>query len=276
MIAYLKLSSAAEWAALYRQHFAVEVNGEWVPRQGVQVDELGTIQHIEGPVQGWHVNVIAPDIPEAVHPHLVNPQQPKRVYFGAEVLTLPEPLPEAGGVALISRSVGQSVPDDVIARVERTVLERRLVGEQVPNRIARLRATLAVLEAREAAGRARGNRDDALVAVDVARVARDAAVAARTALVEARDAQQAIRADAIARLATLTGAARAPEVARRDAAVAEIARLTPLLDAATAQQQARAADLAAASTALQGARDAVDAANAAIAAARAARDAISI
>ena len=111
MIAYLKLATEAAWQTLYRAHLAEQINGAWRTRPGVQIDELGTVYRDTGATQtvgnitspvmaasaGWHVNVIADDIPAALYPYLVNPVMPKRVYFGAQVLGMPEALPEAGG-----------------------------------------------------------------------------------------------------------------------------------------------------------------------------------
>lgn len=246
MIAYLKFATESAWEA-----------ARTALPENVQIDTLGTVYHQTGttvvdgvtiPVMtaqpGWHVNVIAETIPSALYPYLVNPERPQRVYFGAQVLSMPEPLPEAGGTAMVERGVGGTVPDEVIARIERAVLRGRLTTEEAADKIARINANLAIVDAREARAQAIQARDAAIAAVVSADAYRDA-------LVAERDAQQAIRADAIAQLATLTGAARLPVVAVRDAAVDELARIVPLLVDAN--------------EALAAARDARDAAAAALA-----------
>ncbi len=270
---YLKFASQAAWTAVYRAHFAEERDGEWVPRPLVQVDEIGTVYHqtgtqtVEGnevPTMtaqpGWHVNVIADTIPAALYPYLVNPVQPKRVYFGAQVLSMPEPLPEAGGTAMVERGVGGTVPDEVIARIERAVLVGRLTTEQAADRIARLNANLALVDARMVRGQRVAEREAAIARVVTL-------VAERDALVAQRDAQLAIRADAISRLLTLTGAARIPVAAERDAATAEVARLNALIPDANAA-------ITAAGVARDAATAALTAANAEVVTLRAARDAL--
>jgi hypothetical protein len=260
---YLKFATQAAWTAVYRAHFAEQRDGEWVPRPLVQVDEIGTIYHqtgtqtvdgVEVPVMtarpGWHINLIAGEMPEAVDPYMVNPVQPKRVFYGAQVLSMPEPLPEAGGTAMVQRGVGQQVTDEVIARVERAVLNGRLRFEDAADRIALIRANLAIVDAREARAQAIQARDAAIAAVLAADATRDA-------LVVERDAQTAIRAAAIAQLASLTGAARLPVVAVRDAAVAELARIVPLLVEANAAIAPAVAARDAATAALVAANDSV-------------------
>jgi hypothetical protein len=273
MIAYIKTSTAAAWDALYVAHLSEEIGGERRPLSGAQIDTIGTVYHqtgttvVEGVTiptmtaqPGWHVNVIADEIPSALHAFLVNPERPQRVYFGAQVLSMPEPLPEAGGTAMIERGVGGTVPDEVIARIERAVLRGRLTTEQAADRIALIEANIAIVDAREARAQAIQARDAAIAAVLAADAARDA-------LVAERDAQQAIRADAIAQLATLTGAARLPVVAVRNAAVDELTRIVPLLVEANAA-------LAVARGARDAAVAALVAANAEIVSLRAARDAL--
>lgn len=270
---YLKFASQAAWTAVYREHFAEQRDGEWVPRPLVQVDEIGTVYHqtgtqtvdgVEVPVMtarpGWHINLIAGEMPEALDAYMVNPVQPKRVFYGAQVLSMPEVLPEAGGTALVRRGVGQQVGDEAIARVERAVLAGRLRFEQAADRIALIQANLAILEAREARVQAIQARDAAIAAVLAADAKRDA-------LVAERDAQTAIRTQAIAQLVGLTGAARLPVVAVRDAAVAELARIVPLLVEANAAITVAVAARDAATAALV-------AANAQVVALRAARDAL--
>lgn len=139
MVAYLKFADAAAWQAAYRAHLAKQVDGAWRPHPGVQIDEIGVIHHETGtrvvkgitvPVMtarpGWHVNVIADDIPAALYPYCVNPAQPKRVMFGAQVLSMPETLPEAGGTVMIERGVGQAADPAVVAQREIEALERRV------------------------------------------------------------------------------------------------------------------------------------------------------
>jgi hypothetical protein len=262
VIAYLRLPDAAAWAT-----------ARALLPQGVQIDELGTVYHQTGttvvdgitvPVMtarpGWHVNVIAADIPAALYPYLVNPVQPKRVYFGAQVLSMPETLPEAGGTAMVERGVGGTVPDEVIARIERAVLAGRLTTEQAADRIARLNANLALVGARIVREQRVAERTAALAAVAAAQAARDA-------LVAQRDEQVALRADAIARLLTLTGAARIPVAAERDAATAEVTRLNALIPDANAA-------ITAAGVVRNAATAAVTEADANVTSLRAARDAL--
>ena len=261
-ICYLKFATETAW----------EVSRVWLP-EGVQIDTIGTVYHQTGTTvvdgvtiptmtaqPGWHVNVIADEIPSALHAYLVNPERPQRVYFGAQVLSMPEPLPEAGGTALVERGVGQAAPDEVIARIERAELRGRITPELAADRIALIEANIAILDAREARAQAIQARDAAIAAVLAADAARDA-------LVAERDAQTAIRTQAIAQLAGLTGAARLPVVAVRDAAVAELARIVPLLVEANAA-------IAPAVAARDAATAALTAANAQVVALRAARDAL--
>ena len=119
---YLKFASKAAWQARYRAHFAEQIAGKWSTRPGVQIDEIGTIYRDTGETQtvggitspvmaasaGWHVNVIADEIPAALYPYLVNPVQPKRVFYGAQVLSMPETMPVSGEVVLVERGVGQA------------------------------------------------------------------------------------------------------------------------------------------------------------------------
>jgi hypothetical protein len=262
VIAYLRFDDPAEWPG-----------ARALLPPSAQIDKIGTVYHQTGttvvdglsvPVMtarpGWHVNVIAEDIPAALHPFLVNPAQPKRVYFGTEVLSMPEPLPEAGGTAMVERGVGGTAADDVIARIERTVLLGRLLTEQAADRIALLTANLALVDARALRGQRLAERGAAIAAVLAADNARDA-------LVVQRDAQTAIRTQAIAQLVGLTGAARLPVVAVRDAATAEVARLAPLLTEANAV-------VVTAMTARDAATDALTAVNAQVVTLRAARDAL--
>jgi hypothetical protein len=270
---YLKFPDQAAWTAAYREHFAEEVDGEWRPRALVQVDEIGTIYHetgttvvdgVETPVMtarpGWHINLIAGEMPEAMDAFMVNPVQPKRVFYGAQVLSMPEVLPEAGGTALIPRGVGQQVEDSVIARVERAVLLGRITPEDGAAKIALMQANLAIVATRELRAQRIAERDAGVAAVA-------AAVAERDALVAERDAQVVIRDEAIAQLATLTGAARVPVVAVRTAASAEITRLAPLISDARAVVNA-------AVLVRDAARDALAAVVAEMATLRAARDAL--
>lgn len=213
MIAYLKFTDAAQWDALYAQHLA---------SMPVQVDVLGTVYRDTGtttvvngvtvPVMtasaGWHVNVIADDIPAALWPYLVNPVMPKRVMFGNVVCSMPETLPDLDPeTVLVTRGVGATVGDDVLVPIAIERERGRMNAETVQARRDLRAARINVLELR----------------------------GQRQALVAQRDAQQAIRADAIAQLATLTGPARAPQVARRDAATAEVARLNALIQAVTSE-----------------------------------------
>lgn len=220
-IAYIKTADEAAWTALYRATLAQQdADGAWQPKPGVQIDVLGTVYRDTGtttvvngvtvPVMqasaGYHVNVIADDIPAALYPYLVNPVMPKRIMFGNAVLAMPETLPDLDTeTVMVTRGVGATVGDDVLVPIAIARETARRDAETVQARRDLRSANLAVLTLR----------------------------GQRQALVAQRDAEQAIRADAIAQLQTLTGPARAPQVARRDAAVAEIARLNPLIQAVT-------------------------------------------
>lgn len=273
MIAYCKTATAAAWDALYAAHLSEEIDGERRPLPGVQIDTLGTVYHQTGtqtvdgvtvPVMtaqpGWLVNVIADEIPAALHPFLVNPVQPKRVYFGAQVLSMPEPLPETGGTAMVERGVGQVISDEIIARIERLILLGRISPEDGADKIALMNANLAVLDAREELQRQRNIRAAAIARMVVAGTARNEANAERAI-------QLALRTQAITDIGMMTGEARVDAIARRDAATAEATRLAKIvtdqneaLVAATAERDMATTDLVTITNklvALRAARDAL-------------------
>lgn len=239
---YVKAPTEADWSTLFDAHLA---------KHRTEVDVIGTILHDTGtttttddgvetpvmaPVPGYHVNLVlhAEEVPAALFPYLVNPQQPKRVFLGSYILSAPEALPDDGDTVPVQRGIGQAIDDATLAVVEEQHVRRKLSREEREDRRALHEATLAVIAKRVERDAAAAARDAAADAVDPARASRDDLVAQRTA-------QQAIRDDAIANLATLTGAARLPQVARRDAAAAELTRLAPLIVAANAALDAAVA-----------------------------------
>ncbi|MFZ4789275.1 MAG: hypothetical protein ACOYLL_14410 [Beijerinckiaceae bacterium] len=273
----LALPSESAWLTLYREHFAVERDGQWQPRPGVEAIILGTLYRETGqmvtgpggdmqvpervPTNGlFHVDLIAPDVPEAVYPYLVNPVVTKHVWYGAEVVSLPEALVEAETTEMVTRGIGQAVPDDVLARLDRAVLMGRITPEMAADRRAWIEAGIAIAEAREAVGEARTARGQAVAQAQ-------AAAAERTRILALREAELAKRQAAVDALVGKVGAARTPFIAARDAATAEASRLA---DAAAA----KASELDVARKARDDAAAELQAAATAIAAARAQRDVI--
>jgi hypothetical protein len=111
------------------------------------------------------------------------------------------------------------------------------VADGTTSDTAVIQAALAVVVQRAARNVAAAERERLTAAVQTAVAARDALVAERAAEIVKLDA-------ATASLSGLTGAARIPFVAARDAATAEIQRLAPLITTATAQVQAVQAERA--------------------------------
>ena len=277
----LKLAAPSEsaWLTLYREHFAVERDGQWQPRPGVEVVILGALYRetgamvtVAGPggdmqvpervaTNGlYHVDLIASEVPTEVHQYLVNPAVTKHVWAGNEVLAMPETLVEAETTEMVTRGIGRAIPDDVLARLDRAVLMGRITPEMAADRRAWLEAGIAITEAREAVGEARTAREQAVAQAQ-------AAAAERTRILAQREVELAKRQAAVDALVGKVGAARTPFIAARDAATAEAARLLAAADA-------EAVTLAAAMKARDDAAAELQAAATAIAAARAQRDVI--
>lgn len=264
--AYLKFTDEAAWIAARDAHLT---------GRGIEIDVIGSVRHATGgtetvdglvvpvtaAVPGWLVNLtVAGDFPVALRPYCVNPVQPRRVWFGSYVLAMPETLEDDGDTVLIERSIGAQATEQQRDAVEIEYVRRKLTQEEREDRRALRAAALAVVEQRAV-------RNAAIVTRQAAVDAVGAANATRAETLAQRDAQAAIRADAISRLTTLTGADRILVVAERGAAAAQVVRLNALLD-----------ELAAARPALVAARDAatlaVVTANELLIVRRAARDAL--
>ena len=277
----LALPSESAWQTMRAAHFSGP--GVEVVILGTLYRETGAMVTVAGPggdmqvpervaTNGlYHVDLIAPDVPEAVYAYLVNPVVTKHVWAGNEVLAMPETLVEAETTEMVTRGIGQAIPDDVLARLDRAVLMGRITPEMAADRRAWHEAGIAITEQREAIGEARMRRDAAIQAARAADAERDVLLAQRQAAVAERDAQDAARVAAVALAQTTTGAARQAAIAARDAAVAardaasaEILRIDPLL-------AGQVAALAAAVDARDEASDEMDAGLVAVTAARAAR-----
>jgi hypothetical protein len=234
----LKLPDEAAWQSMFREHFAIEVDGQWRPKPGVQIVVIGTAYHATGamltvtgpggtPIQvperiaqpGYLVDVIAPDVPTALHPFLVNPTQPVHVFYGNHVLAMPETLPEAEEVVMVSRGIGAQVPDDQLARLELAVLRGRITPEMAEDRRAWIEAGIAIAESRAALDGAREQRKQAVEDAQKAAAERTAILALRDAEVAKRDAEDAKRVAAVAAAQAATGAARTAALTARDAAI---------------------------------------------------------
>jgi hypothetical protein len=252
----LALPSESAWLTLYRTHFAVERDGEWQPRPGVEVVILGTLWRETGQmvtVAGpggdmqvpervatnslYHVDLIVPVVPVALYPFLVNPVEPRHVWYGHQLVAMPEVLEDDGDTLMMTRGIGAAVADQQRDAAEIEYVRAKLAAEQREDRRARREAALAVVVQRAARNVAAAERERLTAAVETAVAARDALVAERAAEIVKRDA-------ATASLSGLTGAARIPFVAARDAATTEIQRLAPLITTATAQVQAVQAERA--------------------------------
>lgn len=271
---YVKAPDEAAWLAMYRDHFAHEVDGRLVARPGIDAVHVVVTHTDPAPAveftradkstftvsttttvrPGYHVNLTLPDTlepPEALRPWLVNPARPKAVHAGTYSLDAPVVLEDDGDEILITRPIGAQPSDLAKDAAEAEHVRRKIAREEREDRRALHAATLAVVEARTARDVLAAERDRIVAAVDEQR-------AARAALVTQREAEQAKRDAAVAALTGLTGAARAPEVAKRDAAAAELQRLAPAVVEAnstlartTEQREEVAARLSAANVALQ-------------------------
>jgi hypothetical protein len=124
----IKVADEAAWTAMYREHFAVERDGEWRPRPGVSnIVHLGVFKHrtgnmvevdgpggskmlvpemVDAPNPGYHVDLVAEAVPVEVHPYLVNPIERRHEFAGNCVLAMPEALPEAEETVMVTRGIG--------------------------------------------------------------------------------------------------------------------------------------------------------------------------
>ncbi len=246
--AYLKCADEAEWLTLRTAHLSDADN---LPLPGVEIDEIGAVRHTTGavtmvngmPVQatvavpGWLVNLtVAGDFPVALRAFCVNPQQPRRVWFGSYTLAMPEVLEDDGDTVLIERSIGAQATDQQRDAAEIEYVRAKLTAEQREDRKARRQAALAVVVQRAARNAAAAERNRLTALVKQQDAERDALIAQRAAEIVKRDA-------AVASLVGKIGFARTPFVAARDAATAEITRLAAEITAAsaltTASQAAR-------------------------------------
>lgn len=270
----LRCSDEAEWLVLRDAHL---YDAKGSPRPGVQIVDLGTLYRETGntitvtgpggqPMQvpekvasdGYHIDGIVPAelIHRDFHPYMVNPsaEWTKHVYAGNHVLAMPEALPEADEVLMVTRGIGQAIPDDVLARLDRAVLMGKITPEMAEDRRAWVEAGVAITESRMALAGAREQREQA---VEAARKAADE----RARVLALRDAELAKRQAAADALAGKVGAARTPFIAARDAATAEASRLADAaaakaskLDEAMKARDDAAAELQAAATAIAAAR----------------------
>jgi hypothetical protein len=235
--AYLKCADKAEWLTLRDAHLT---------GVSVEIDEIGAVRHTTGavtmvngmpvpttvPVSGWLVNLtVEGDFPVALRAYCVNPQQPRRVWFGSYVLAMPETLEDDGDTVLIERSIGAEATDQQRDAAEIEYVRAKLTAEQREDRRALRAAVLAVVEARAARNAAAAERNRLTALVKQQDAERDALIAARAAQIVLRDA-------AVASLVGKIGFARTPFVAARDAATAEITRLAADVAAASAQTTA--------------------------------------
>ena len=267
--AYIKTATEAEWLALVAAHLT-DAEGALLP--AVEVDEIGVIQHTTGevvvdgmtvptmePVPGWHANLtFRAEPPAAILPFCVNPVQPKRVFFGSYVLAMPELLEDDGDTVLIERSIGAEASDQQRDAAEVEYVRAKLTAEQREDRRALREAALAVVVQRAARNAAAAERDRLTLLVSAQAIVRNDFITARTTAIAGRDA-------IIADLNGMTGAARIPLVAARDAATAEIVRLGDEVTQASAV-------LAASQAARVAAADQTIAANVELLRLRAARD----
>jgi len=289
----IKLPDEAAWTAMYREHFAVERDGEWRPRPGVSnIVHLGVFKHrtgnmvevdgpggskmqapemVDAPNPGYHVDMISTFVPTEVHTFLQNPAEPRHVYAGNHVLAMPETLPEADEVLMVTRGIGASVPDEQLARIELQLLRGRITPEMAEDRRAWVEAGVAITKARIAIGEKQQEREQAVAEAQKAAAERAEILARRDAEVARRDAEEAKRIAAVAAAQAATGKARTDALAARDAAIAARAAATAEATKLDADAAAKAAEQAAAMKARDDAAAVLTAEAAKIAAARAAR-----
>jgi hypothetical protein len=231
----LKFTDEPTWLSVRSGHF-VDAQGELLP--GVQLVVLGTLYRETGNVlsvagmggnllqvpeqiasDGWHVDAIMTSVPTALHQYLVNPVQPKHLWANNYALAMPEPLPEAEEVALVSREIGENAPEEIIARIDRAVLKGRITKAMAENRKALLEARIKVTEIRIQLGDAKTSRRKMITELDAASSIRADMITSRTVLTAERQAQEAIRVQEVEKIRTLNGKARQDAIAARDEAI---------------------------------------------------------
>jgi hypothetical protein len=261
----LKLRFADEpaWLAARTILFDAKSN----PLPGVEIVDLGTLYRETGntvtvtgmggqPMQvpervasaGYHIDAIVPDTLDvsALRPFMLNPTMPKHVWAGNLVLAMPETLPEAEEVAMVTRGIGAQVPDDQLARIELQLLRGRITPDMAEDRRAWVEAGEAILEARIALAEQRQLREKAVEDARRADAERDRLLAERQAAIALRDAEDAKRVAAVAAAQASTGKARADAIAARDAAVAARDAATATATTLLAELNAEVEKLAAA------------------------------
>ena len=229
----LKLANAAEWLALRDTHLS--------EMAGVQTVEIGTVRHTTGatqvvdgltvpvtiPVPGFLVDLIVPVVPVALYPFLVNPVEPRHVWYGHQLVAMPEQLEDDPDTLMMTRGIGAQCTDQQRDAAEIEYVRAKLTAEQREDRRARREAALAVVVQRAARNVAAAERDRLTALVTQQDGARDALIAQRAAEIVKRD-------EAVASLVGKIGFARTPFIAARDAATAEITRLAALITTANA------------------------------------------
>ena len=209
--AYIKTVNEEAWKVLRDQYLT---NSKGVLQPGVEIDEIGTIYHTTGevvevggivspvtvPVSGWHVNLtLKVNLPVELEPYCVNPLQPKRVFFGSYTLAMPEVLEDDGDTIMFERGIGVEATPIALLNAEIEYVRKKL---DISERRALIEANLDVLLKREK----------------------------RLTFISDREQEIEKRTEIINRLSTITGAAaRAPVIAEREAATAEITRLNAAL-----------------------------------------------
>jgi hypothetical protein len=256
----IKVADADAWTAMYREHFAEERDGQWRNRPGVQIVVIGAAYHPTGRMldvngmqvperiaqPGYLVDVIAPDVPTALHPFLVNPTQPVHVWAGNHVLAMPETLPEAEETVMVTRGIGAVLADDQLARIELQLLRGRITLEMAEDRKAWVEAGIAIAESRAALAEKQREREQAVAEAQKAAGERAEILARRDAEIAKRDAEEAKRIAAVAAAQAATGKARTDAIAARDAAIAARAAATAEAAKLDAEAAAKAAEQAAA------------------------------
>jgi hypothetical protein len=229
----IRTADAAEWLTLRDAHLA--------EMQGVQTVEIGTVRHTNGetqvidgmtvpvtiPVAGFLVDLIVPVVPVALYPFLVNPVEPRHVWYGHQLVAMPEQLEDDPDTLMLTRGIGAAATDQQRDAAEIEYVRAKLTAEQREDRRALREAALAVVVQRAARNVAAAERDRLTALVTQQDAARDALIAARAAEIAKRDA-------IVASMVGTTGATRTALAAQRDAATAEALRLAALITTANA------------------------------------------
>ena len=232
--AYIKAPSEADWVTLLSTHL---LDKEGVPLPGVEVDTLGVIFNTTGEtteidgmtvptvaaVPGWHVNLtLRIELPEALRPYCVNPQQPKRVFFGSYGLAMPEVLEDDGDTLMLERSIGSVCTNQQRDAAEIEYVRRKLSAEEREDRKALRAALLAVVEQRAIRNLLVTERDRLTTAIA-------SGVTERNLLLDLRGTELGKRDLAVTQMVGTTGAVRAALVVAREAAAAEVVRINAAL-----------------------------------------------